>query len=76
MIEYKWYGGENIVAKQLFLDEFVNRDLYNIGKLENLQWRIKGQKLTKEKVVEYLYTEEGKLMLKNDKINGGVAKVK
>lgn len=76
MIEYKWYGGENIVAKQLFLDEFVNRDLYNIGKLENLQWRIKGQKLTKEKVVEYLYTEEGKLMLKNDKINRGVAKVK
>lgn len=36
-IEYKWYGGENTVSKQLFLDEFVTRDLHNIEHLRNLQ---------------------------------------
>lgn len=36
----------------------------NITNLKNLQWRIKGQKLTKEKVMEYLGSPEGRAMLK------------
>lgn len=39
----------------------------NITNLKNLQWRIKGQKLTKEKVVEYLSSSEGREMLKKSK---------
>jgi hypothetical protein len=67
LIEYKWYKSGNI-PKDLFLDEFVNRDLNNITNLKNLQWRIKGLKLTKEKVMEYLSSPEGREMLKNSKI--------
>lgn len=36
----------------------------NITNLKNLQWRIKGQKLTKEKVMEYLGSSEGREVLK------------
>lgn len=54
LIEYKWYGGDKTVSKDLFIDEFVLRDLNNITDLKQLQWRIKGKKLSKEKVVEYL----------------------
>lgn len=43
-------------------------DLNNITNLKNLQWRIKGQKLTKEKVMEYLSSAEGRDMLTNSKI--------
>jgi hypothetical protein len=67
LIEYKWYESGNI-PKDLFLDEFVNRDLNNITNLKNLQWRIKGQKLTKEKVMEYLSSAEGKKIVDNSKI--------
>ncbi|WP_047450929.1 polymorphic toxin-type HINT domain-containing protein [Alistipes sp. ZOR0009] len=63
LIEYKWYESGDI-PKGLFLDEFVNRDLNNITNLKNLQWRIKGQKLTKEKVMEYLGSSEGREVLK------------
>lgn len=65
LIEYKWYGGDKTVSQKTFLDEFVKRDLNNIESLNNLQWRIKGQKLTKEKVLEYLSSNEGREMLKN-----------
>ena len=54
-------GGDRTVAQKTFLDEFVKRDLNNVTSLNNLQWRIKGQKLTKEKVVEYLSSTEGKI---------------
>ena len=49
------------------MDEFVKRDLNNIESLNNLQWRIKGQKLTKEKVLEYLSSNEGREMLDKQK---------
>lgn len=65
LIEYKWYGGDKTVSQKTFLDEFVKRDLNNIESFNNLQWRIKGQKLTKEKVVEYLSSNEGREMLRN-----------
>lgn len=68
LIEYKWYGGDKTVSQKTFLDEFVKRDLNNIESFNNLQWRIKGQKLTKEKVIEYLSSNEGNELLKNEKI--------
>ena len=60
-------SGDNTVAQKTFLDEFVKRDLNNIESLNNLQWRIKGQKLTKEKVLEYLSSNEGREMLDKQK---------
>jgi hypothetical protein len=53
-VEYKWYGGSDGVAKDLFVDEFIRRDLNSITNLSQLQWRIKGNKLTKDKIVEYI----------------------
>ena len=50
------------------MDEFVKRDLINIESLNNLQWRIKGQKLTKEKVLEYLSSNEAKNLLNKKEI--------
>ena len=50
------------------MDEFVKRDLNNIESLNNLQWRIKGQKLTKEKVLEYLSSNEAKNLLNKKEI--------
>ncbi len=67
-IEYKWYGGDDKIKQSLFIDEFVNRDLAGITDLKQLQWRIKGQKLTKEEVVEFLSSQEGREALKNNKI--------
>ena len=54
LIEYKWYAGTNQISKETFLDEFIKRDLVNINSLDEVQWRVKGQKLSKEKVLEYL----------------------
>jgi hypothetical protein len=60
-IEYKWLTTKT-VSKEEFIDQFVKRDLFNnnLTDLAQLEWRIKGQKLTKDKVVEYLSSVEGK----------------
>jgi hypothetical protein len=63
-IEYKWSSTSETVSRSKFLDEFVSRDLTKIDNLNNLQWRIKGEKLTKNKVVEYLSSPEGRIELK------------
>lgn len=67
LIEYKWLT-KGTVSKDDFIREFVKRDLFNISDLSKLQWRIKGSKLTKEKVLEYLSSPEANEMLENKKI--------
>ena len=67
LIEYKWLT-KGTVSKEDFIREFVKRDLFNISDLSKLQWRIKGSKLTKEKVLEYLSSPEANEMLENKKI--------
>ena len=62
LIEYKWLT-KGTVSKEDFIREFVKRDLFNISDLSKLQWRIKGSKLTKEKVLEYLSSPEAKNIL-------------
>ena len=62
LIEYKWLT-KGTVSKDDFIREFVKRDLFNISDLSKLQWRIKGGKLTKEKVLEYLSSPEAKNIL-------------
>ena len=62
LIEYKWLT-KGTVSKEDFIREFVKRDLFNISDLSKLQWRIKGSKLTKEKVLEYLSSPEAKIIL-------------
>jgi len=58
-IEYKWLTSST-VSKDEFIREFIKRDLFNATDLSKLQWRIKGQKLTKDKALEYLTSNEGK----------------
>jgi hypothetical protein len=62
LLEYKWYGS-GVVDESLCLDEFVTRDLFNITNLNNLQWRLKGNKLTKALVNQYLSSLRGKALL-------------
>lgn len=62
-IEYKWLTSA-IISKDDFIREFIKRDLFNTNDLSKLQWKIKGQKLTKSKLVEYLSSTEGKEALK------------
>ena len=59
-IEYKWLT-TNTVSKEDFIREFLKRDLYNpdLRRLSQLEWRIKGNKLAKAKVQEYLKSAEG-----------------
>ena len=59
-IEYKWLT-TGTVSKEEFIREFLKRDLYNpnIGRYSQVEWRIKGQKLTKTKVQEYMKSAEG-----------------
>ena len=59
-----------MVNKADFLNQFVKRDLFNknLTSLSQLEWRIKGNKLSKEKVLEYLSSKEGREMLKDEKI--------
>ncbi|MFV0587985.1 hypothetical protein [Bacteroides reticulotermitis] len=68
-IEYKWLTSVT-VGKDDFIREFIKRDLFNssITNLSQLEWRIKGQKLTKEKVLEYMNSVEGRKALNNEKI--------
>lgn len=67
-VEYKWYGGDNTVAQSTFLSQFVKRDLTFFDGASSFQWRIKGSKLTKDKVFEYLSSPEGKDALNSLKI--------
>lgn len=64
-IEYKWITS-GMVNKADFLNQFVKRDLFNknLTSLSQLEWRIKGYKLSKEKVLEYLSSKEGREALK------------
>lgn len=62
-IEYKWLTSATI-ARDDFIREFIKRDLFNAVDLSKLQWRIKGQKLTKTKLIEYLSSIEGKDAIK------------
>lgn len=39
--------------------------MFSVPSLSQLQWRIKGQKLTKEKVIQYLQSTEGRDALKS-----------
>ncbi|MCG2617748.1 fibronectin type III domain-containing protein [Terrimonas sp. NA20] len=62
-LEYKWYSGSNRIPKNVFLEEFVQRDLGNMVSIDNIQWRVKGNRLTKENVKEFLLSPEGKVAL-------------
>lgn len=68
-IEYKWLTSAT-VNKEDFVREFIKRDLYNpdINSLSQLEWRIKGMKLSKTKALEYLKSVEASSALNNPKI--------
>jgi hypothetical protein len=63
-IEYKWLASDAGIPKDVFIREFVKRDLLKINSLDELQWRIKwndkgNNKLTKEKMIEHLSSNQG-----------------
>lgn len=60
-IEYKWT--ENGVSQETFIAEFIERDLFSVPTLSQLQWRIKGKKLTKADVLDLLSSADGRLSL-------------
>ncbi|GHV58765.1 hypothetical protein FACS1894182_11780 [Bacteroidia bacterium] len=63
------------INKDLFISEFVNRDLVNVDSLEYLQWRLKGTcKMTRQEVVEMLSSAEGRKALNNEKIRNLINK--
>jgi hypothetical protein len=67
-VEFKWYTSSTI-DQNVFVTQFVNRDLANLeGGLENLQWRIKGNKLTIATVRSYLASAAGQTALNNANI--------
>jgi hypothetical protein len=58
-IEYKWLTSATI-GQSDFVREFIKRDLFNATDLSKIEWRIKGQKLSKEKFEDYMNSPEGK----------------
>lgn len=64
-IEVKWYSGTSVVSPALFIKEFIERDLKSINSLDELIWKIRGNKLTKEQVNAFLSSPEGRVALSN-----------
>ncbi len=64
-IEVKWYSGTSVVSPALFIKEFIERDLKSINSLDELIWKIRGNKLTKEQVNAFLSSTEGRVALSN-----------
>ena len=68
-IEYK--SGPTSISTSSIKDQFIERDLFNASSLDELQWRMDGTGLTKEKLVDWL--TENKSSIRNlgyEKIKG------
>ncbi|XRE41933.1 hypothetical protein ACIVBQ_000137 [Tenacibaculum discolor] len=68
-LEYKWLSSDTPIGKETFIREFVKRDLFSVNSLEEIQWRIKwnsssSNKLTKDQMIVFLSSIEGKEALK------------
>lgn len=59
-IEYK--SGPNSITSATIKEQFIERDLFNAGSLDEIQWRMTNTGMTKEKLVGWL--EENKEALK------------
>ena len=75
-VERKWYillddiiSKDGVLIKkagispQTFLGQFVERDLYAAQDLFSIRWSVKGNKLTPEKVLEYLNLPDARIRL-------------
>lgn len=63
-LEYKWLSSDTPIGKETFIREFVKRDLFSVNSLEEIQWRIKwnsssSNKLTKDQMIVFLSSIEG-----------------
>lgn len=49
------------------ITQLINRDLFDVAntQLSQIEWRIKGQKLTKENVIGYMSSPEGRAAIEN-----------
>ncbi len=61
-VEYK--SGPGSISSSTIKEQFIERDLFNAKSLDEIQWRMEGTGMTKEKLVEYLSTNESKEALK------------
>lgn len=58
-IEVKWYSGTSQVDEALFIKEFISRDLFNANSLSQILWKMRGNKLTKAEVNNFLSSTNG-----------------
>ena len=68
MVEYK--SGPGSISSSTIKEQFIERDLFNANSLEEIQWRMEGTEMTKQKLVSWL--TENKSYLENlgpEKIN-------
>ena len=63
LVERKWISSSTPVSEKTFIREFIKRDLFTATDLSQIVWSIKGNKLAKSKVVEYLKSTEGRAAL-------------
>ncbi|MBB1140671.1 hypothetical protein [Myroides sp. WP-1] len=68
MVEYK--SGPGSISSSTIKEQFIERDLFNANSLDQIQWRMEGTEMNKEKLVSLL--KENKYYLENlgtEKIN-------
>ena len=68
LIEYK--SGAGSITKETIQKQFIERDLFIVSSLEEIQWRLKNTTLTKDKLIGWLKENKetlNKLLNNNDK---------
>ena len=68
LIEYK--SGAGSITKETIQKQFIERDLFTVSSLEEIQWRLKNTTLTKDKLIGWLKENKetlNKLLNNNDK---------
>ncbi len=66
-VEYK--SGPGSISSSTIKEQFIERDLFNANSLDEIQWRMEGTEMTKEKLVSWLTDNKGSIEnLEYDKI--------
>lgn len=65
---FEFKNGPGSITSSTIINQFIGRDLKNITNLDNLQWRILNKNLTKQELLNYMGSTEGKNVI-NSLIN-------
>jgi hypothetical protein len=58
-VEYK--SGPGSITSSTIKEQFIERDLFNANSLDDIQWRMEGTEMTKEKLVNWLFENRSHL---------------